>query len=128
MHGNMHNKALLQIIIIKALEHTIATSSILLFTSISILYRRHFFKQAVSKLQSLNNPDCPVTPLQNQLNLFLDTAGAVRCQGHTRIAKVPNSSKTPILLPSHSHFTEPLILHRHMQVLHNGIGETVNVI
>ena len=82
----------------------------------------------VSEIQSLNNSGCPVTPLQHQLNLFLDTAGIVRCQGRVSNAQLPNSSKPPILLPSHSHFTELLILQRHLQVLHNGIGETLNAI
>ena len=76
----------------------------------------------------MNNSGYPVTPLQHQLNLFLDTAGVVRCHRHVSNAQLQNGSKTLILLPSHSHFTELLILQSHLQVLHNGIGETLNVI
>ena len=81
----------------------------------------------IFEMQSLNNSG-PVTPLQNQLNLFLDTAGVIRCQGRVSNANLPSNSKTPILLPSHSHFTKLLILQWHSQVLHNGIGETLNAI
>ena len=43
-------------------------------------------------------------------------------------ASLPSNSKTPILLPSHSHFTKLLILQKHFQVLHNGIAETLNAV
>ena len=42
MHGHKHNKALLDIIVLKSLEYTIANSSILLVTSILIHRRSHF--------------------------------------------------------------------------------------
>ena len=81
----------------------------------------------ISEIQSLNKTGS-MTPLQQQLNLFLDTAGVIRCQGRINNATIPNNSKIPILLPSHSHFTRLLILQRHSQVLHNGIGETLNAV
>ena len=41
MHGHMHNEALIEIILLKALEHTITNSGILLVTSIPIHHRSH---------------------------------------------------------------------------------------
>ena len=41
MNGHVHNEVLLEIIMLKALEHTIANSSILLVTSIPIHCRSH---------------------------------------------------------------------------------------
>ena len=81
----------------------------------------------ISEIQSLNKSGS-MTLLQKQLNLFLDTTGIIRCQGRINNASLPSSSKTPILLPSHSHFTKLLILQRHFQVLHNGIAETLNAV
>ena len=42
MHSHMHNEELLEIIILKALEHIIANSSILLVTSTPIHHKSHY--------------------------------------------------------------------------------------
>ena len=78
-----------------------------------------------SELQSYGQS--VVTLLQNQLNLFLDKEGIIRCQGRIDHSALPESSKTPILMPTCHHFTE-LIMHRHNQVFHDGIRETLNLI
>ena len=59
------------------------------------------------------NLSVPMTLLQKQLNLFLDATGVIRCQGCINNARLPSNSKTPILLPSHGHFTKLLIILRH---------------
>ena len=68
------------------------------------------------------------TLLQKQLNLFLNEEGVIRCQGRIDHSTVPESNKTPILMPKRHHFTELLIMHRHNQVFHDGIHKTLNLI
>ena len=80
-----------------------------------------------SKLQSFGGHSV-ASLLQKQLNLFLDKEGVIRCQGRIDHSTVPESSKTPILMPKRHHFTELLIMHRHNQVFHDGICETLNLI
>ena len=60
--------------------------------------------------------------------MFLDKEGIIRCQGCIDHATAPEGSKTPILMPTRHHFTELLIMHRHNQVFHDGIRETLNLI
>jgi len=86
--------------------------------------------QAVSfapEIQALQQSG-PRSPLNPQLDLFLDSDEVVRCQGRISNADLPSSSKTPILLPSHSHFTNLLIQQKHCEVLHNGIWDTLTAI
>ena len=58
MHSHVHNEALLEIIILKALEHTIANSSIMLVTSIPIHRRSYCIppteQQKHGRQQSIN--------------------------------------------------------------------------
>lgn len=79
------------------------------------------------KLQALQQSG-PSTLLNSQLNLFLDPEGVIRCQGCINHADVLNSSKTPILLPSDSHYTKLLIQQKHSEVHHNGIRDTLTAI
>ena len=80
-----------------------------------------------SELQSLHGQGV-VTLLQRQLNLFLDKEGIIHRQGCIDHATAPEGSKTPILIPTRHHFTELLIMHKHNQVFHYGIRETLNLI
>ena len=47
--------------------------------------------------------------LHKQLNLLLDQEGIIHCQDCINHSAVTESSKTPILMPTHNHFTELLI-------------------
>ena len=80
-----------------------------------------------SELQSLRGQIVD-TPLQKQLNLFLDKEGIIRCQGRIDHSTVLEGSKTPILMPTRHYFTELLIMHRQNQVFHDGIREMLNLI
>ena len=80
-----------------------------------------------SELQALQQSG-PNSSLNTQLNLFLDPDGVIRCQGRIENADVSSSSKTPILLPSHSHYTNLLIQQKHCEVLHNGIRDTLTAV
>ena len=80
-----------------------------------------------SELQALQQSGTN-SSLNTQLNLFLDPDGVIRCQGRIENADVSSSSKTPILLPSHSHYTNLLIQQKHCEVLHNGIRDTLTAV
>lgn len=64
----------------------------------------------------------------NQLNLGLDDKGLIHCCGRINHADIPEGSKTPLLLPTHHRFTEPLIQFIHSCIFHNGIRETLNAV
>ena len=80
-----------------------------------------------SELQALRQSGSG-TPLNLQLNLFLDPEGVIRCQGRINNADVLNTSKTPILLPSHHQYTNLLIQQKHSEVHHNGIRDTLTAV
>eukprot|EP00795_Rhopilema_esculentum_P009997 gene9997-18624_t len=67
-----------------------------------------------------------VPPLVNQFNLFTDEQGLLRCKSRLLHASVVNESKTPILLPSKSYYSELVIAEAHSKVFHDGISETLN--
>ena len=54
--------------------------------------------------------------------------GIIHCQGRFDHSTVPESSKIPILMLTRHRFTELLIMHRHNQVFHDSIHETLNLV
>ena len=62
-----------------------------------------------------------------QFNLFVDEAGIMRCRSRLKHANISLSSKTPILLPAKSQYSELLIRECHEQVFHNGTVETLSL-
>ena len=59
-----------------------------------------------------------------QLGVFKDEAGVLRCKGRIQNSSVPYSVKFPILLPRKQHFTRLVIMQSHETVHHNGVRET----
>ena len=66
--------------------------------------------------------------VKGQLNLFQDPQGRWRCQGRIHNANLPYSTRFPIILPNHHHFTRLVILRAHERVFHNGTKETLTEI
>ena len=63
--------------------------------------------------------------LKNQLGLYTDDNGLLRCKGRLQNATIPFNAKYPILLPA-DHYLTALIIHDcHKRVLHNGSRETL---
>ena len=62
----------------------------------------------------------------NQLHLFLDNKGIVRCEGRIENAAISSESKKPILLPPKHHFTDLIIQENHNTANHIGIKGTLN--
>ena len=67
-----------------------------------------------------------VPALVNQLGLFVDNKGLIRCTSRLKRAKLSDEIKQPILIPSKSYYAELLIREAHEKVYHNGIRETLN--
>jgi hypothetical protein len=89
------------------------------------------FVQATSfkdEIQRLNSRNEGMNQLINQLALFLDKKGVIRCQGRLENTNLPHETKRPILLPSKHRFIELIIEEEHQRVHHNGIKETLNCI
>lgn len=60
--------------------------------------------------------------LRRQLDLFQDSYG-LWCRIHN--ANLPYSTRFPIVLPNHHHFTRLVINRAHERVFHNGVKETL---
>ena len=60
-----------------------------------------------------------------QLGVFKDEDGVLRCKGRIQNSSLPYSAKFPILLPRKQHFTRLVIAQSHENVKHNGVGETL---
>ena len=62
---------------------------------------------------------------QNDLGLFEDEDGILRCRGRIESATLPFGTKHPILLPREHHVTKLIVLEAHENVKHNGLRETL---
>lgn len=63
--------------------------------------------------------------LVNQLSLFLDSDGIIRCSGRYKYTDISYKLKYPILLPKQSYLTSLIIHHRHVRAKHAGIKITL---
>ena len=64
----------------------------------------------------------------NQLNLFADEKGVMRCRSRLENAPLLEASKTPILLPSKTYFSELVVAQAHEKVFHDGVRETLSAV
>ncbi|XP_057297390.1 uncharacterized protein LOC130627797 [Hydractinia symbiolongicarpus] len=65
--------------------------------------------------------------LQKDLR-FQNIDGIIRCKGRLENAPLDFDTKFPIFLPKNNPLTKLVILHYHVQVLHNDLKETLNAI
>jgi len=63
-----------------------------------------------------------------QLAVFKDEQGVLRCKGRTQNSSLPYSTKFPILLQRKQHFTKLVLMQSHENVKHNGVRETLTEI
>ena len=70
----------------------------------------------------------PPPSIPNQLDLFLDKNGVIRCYGRYKYSNLSYSVKYPILLPKESHLTTLIIRDRHRRVKHAGVKTTLTQI
>ncbi|XP_060597240.1 uncharacterized protein LOC132751135 [Ruditapes philippinarum] len=65
------------------------------------------------------------TNRQQQLGLFLDERGLLRCTGRLENANLSEGARQPILLPRNDHFTELIVEKTHKELLHSGVSQTL---
>ena len=63
--------------------------------------------------------------LRNDLRLFTDEQGVIRCKGRLEHAPLPYESKFPIFIPK-CYLATLIIQYYHASVLHDGVKETLN--
>ena len=63
--------------------------------------------------------------LKQQLGLYSDDHGLLRCNGGLQNASIPFDVKCPILFPADHHLTVLIIEDCHKRTLHNGVKETL---
>ena len=59
------------------------------------------------------------------LGLYEDENGVMRCRGRIGKAKIPFTTRFPVLLPRYHHFTLLIIRDAHNRVYHNGVKDTL---
>ena len=62
---------------------------------------------------------------KQQLGLYSDDHGLLRCKGRLQNASIPFDAEYPILLPADHHLTVPIIEDCHKRTLHNDVKETL---
>ena len=62
---------------------------------------------------------------KQQLNLFEDERGVVRCRGRLGNSDLADSARYPILLDAKHHFTALAVWSCHRKVMHGGVKETL---
>ena len=60
-----------------------------------------------------------------QLGVFKDADGVLRCKSRIQNCSLPYSAKFPVLLPRKQYFTQLVIRQSHENVKHNGVRETL---
>ncbi|CAM1294859.1 Uncharacterised protein r2_g406 [Pycnogonum litorale] len=63
--------------------------------------------------------------LKDQLLLFTDENGLIRCRGRLQNSELDYDAKYPILLPRQDHYTTLIIKKSHENVLHSGTSQTL---
>ena len=63
--------------------------------------------------------------VRRSLSLYEDGDGLVRCHGRVDKSNLPEETKFLVLLPSHHHFTKLVVLSCHVEVMLNGVRETL---
>lgn len=91
------------------------------------LIQKQSFSTEIDFVQS-KDKDKKVSSIVNQLNLFMDEQGVMRCRSRLRNSSVLDASITPILLPANHHFTMLVVAEAHKRVLHNGVRDTLNMV
>ena len=66
--------------------------------------------------------------IENQLNLFVDEKGVIRCRSRLENAPLLEASKAPIVLHSKTYFSELVVSQAHERVFHDGVGEALSAV
>ncbi|XP_071153661.1 uncharacterized protein [Mytilus edulis] len=77
------------------------------------------------EIESLNSSSQKKVPLVRQLKLYTDRNGLLRCTGRIQNAPVKESTKYPLLLPTHHSVTSLIVMDAHTKTLHAGLNSTI---
>ena len=66
--------------------------------------------------------------LKNQLDLYLDEHGLLRCGGRLENADISEAARHPLLLPKNDKFTDLIIESYHKKAMHVGVAQTLGLL
>ncbi|XP_053390171.1 uncharacterized protein LOC123560839 [Mercenaria mercenaria] len=81
--------------------------------------RKHFADEFESIRSAKKNN------LQQQLGLYIDEVGLLRCKGRLENADISENAKHPVLLPRKDRLTYLFIDKIHKEILHSGVSQTL---
>ena len=84
------------------------------------------YRQEISYLKNKDKFKEPV--IIQQLNLYLDNGGLIRCRGRLEYTDLPHDTKFPILIPKDNYLTTLIVQYMHKVVMHGGVRETLTQI
>ena len=86
----------------------------------------HSRKLCIQSVQGELKSESGFSKRAESLGLYDDEDGFMRCRGRIGKAKIPFTTRFPILLPRNHHVTELVIREAHEKVYHNGVKETLS--
>ena len=84
------------------------------------------YRQEISYLKNKDKFKEPA--IIQQLNLYLDDGGLIRCRGWLEYTDLPHDTKFPILIPKDNYLTTLIVQYMHKVVMHGGVRETLSQI
>ena len=84
------------------------------------------YRQEISYLKNKDKFKEPA--IIQQLNLYLDDGGLIRCRGRLEYTDLPHDTKFPILIPKDNYLTTLIVQYMHKVVMHGGVRETLTQI
>ncbi|XP_074657313.1 uncharacterized protein LOC141910518 [Tubulanus polymorphus] len=95
-------------------------------TDAQLIWVKHFQSSHYSVvLDFLSGRSGNRIPLIDQLQLFLDSDGVIRCKVRLQNTSLPDETKFPILIPKNSRLADLIVRNAHFDVFHFGISTTV---
>ncbi|XP_053407961.1 uncharacterized protein LOC128559664 [Mercenaria mercenaria] len=108
----------------KCETESIASDELLLAENLWILHLQRKCYQDVHE-SITNGKKCTI---KQQLGVFIDKNGLLRCRGRLENANISDADRYPILLPKKDHITRLIIERDHKQQLHSGLSQTLSAV
>ncbi|XP_065893435.1 uncharacterized protein [Dysidea avara] len=87
------------------------------------------YRKEITNLQLISiNPKTSWVLLVQQLRLFLDKRGFLRCGGRIHKAPLNETTRFPYLLPSKHPLSQLIVLDIHVSLYHSGTGATITAL
>ena len=85
--------------------------------------QKHNYSDIIKSIRINKENKC-----KDNLGLYLDEQGLLRCGGRLGKADISESARHPLLLPKHDQFTNLVVENCHRKALHVGVSQTLGLV